>query len=107
MRGGMAMAPRATRGWGMVAGTDTTGAPHDEASFSSSPPLVMATTRAPFMAASVAASRHFSVSPEKEMANTSEPSPTKAGHSYDLTTVTGTRMNGAALATSLSRTTPG
>src|SRR3954447_12504203 len=102
----MAMAPSAARGCGIVVGTDTTAAPHEDASFSSSPPLVTATIRAPFMAASVAASMVSSVLPENEMANTSEPSPTNAGHSYDFTTVTGTGINGAAVASNTSPAMP-
>src|SRR5579884_1313673 len=78
-RGGMAMAPRPARGWGMVVGTGTTGAPHPAARLASSPPPVTATTEAPCTADSVAASRVSSVSPENDTANTRVPSPTKAG----------------------------
>ena len=75
----MARAPRPVRGWGMPGGMRTTGTSHASASRASSPPMVMATTRAPARAASVTASTVSSVSPEKDTAKTSEPSPTKAG----------------------------
>ena len=78
--GGIAMAPSAARGCGM-SGTGITGAPQPAASLPSSPPWVTATILAPCIAASVAASSVSSVLPEHEMANTSEPSPTKAGSS--------------------------
>jgi hypothetical protein len=64
INGGIAMAPSAARGWGMVDGTGTTGVPQPAASRPSSPPLVMATMLAPCTAASVAASTVSSVSPE-------------------------------------------
>ncbi len=47
----------------------------------SSPPVVTATRLAPALAASPAASTVSSVSPENEMANTSDPRPTKSGRS--------------------------
>ncbi len=77
----MAMAPSPALGWGMAVGTGTTGAPHSSARRPSSPPAVTATRLAPALAASPAASTVSSVLPENEMANTSEPRPTKSGRS--------------------------
>ena len=43
----MAMAPRAERGWGMSAGTGTTGTSHSPARLTSAPPLATTTSEAP------------------------------------------------------------
>jgi hypothetical protein len=61
---------------------------------------------APDSYAAVPASSVSSVSPENDMANTSELAPTKSGSSYPFTTVTGTDMKGAAAATTTSPAIP-
>ena len=66
------------------AGTGTTGAPHSPASRASSPPEVTTTMLAPAAAASPAASTVSSVSPENDMANTSEPAADEVGRGVGL-----------------------
>ena len=68
--------PAAARGWGIPAGTGTTGTSHSPAMLTRAPPPATTTNEAPASKATVAASKVSSVSPENEMAKTSEPVPT-------------------------------
>ena len=90
----------------MSSGTLTIGALQASPRRVNSPPPLTMTTLAPWTAASLVASTVSSVLPEKETANTSVPSPTKAGSSYDLATTTGTGMNGPATAATMSPAMP-
>ena len=70
------MAPSAARGWGISVGTGTTGTSHSPARLTRAPPPATTISDAPASYAAAAASNVSSVSPENDMAKTSEPVPT-------------------------------